>query len=117
MDLGKAFAGDRRVNRSLPKIYQEQAEIWSGNVVAYNFSDETSVRREHLERIVGPTVTGAFIPCAAEETLGCCTFEILPAAAAQCSAQSELASPIMTRIGIPFVIRRLPLETRWRDRK
>ncbi|KAF1925797.1 uncharacterized protein M421DRAFT_94425 [Didymella exigua CBS 183.55] len=73
-------------------------------------------RREHMERIDGPKVTGMFIPCAAEEEFDCRTFEAVSVAAAQLSAQSEIASPIMTRIGISLIIRRLPFETRRRDR-
>lgn len=134
------FVNDTRLNKSLLTIDKELQEVWSGNVVAYGFSEDTEYvhdldfvdfrhvvdimrhiydhrRREHIDNIDGPTVTGAFIPCAAEEKLGCRSFEVVPVCAAQCDAQNEVASPIMTRIGIPLVFRRLPLETRWRDRK
>lgn len=43
-------------------------------------------RRENLEKIDGSTVTGAFIPCAAEERFGCRTFEAVSVAEAQCNA-------------------------------
>ncbi|KAF9700934.1 hypothetical protein EKO04_001029 [Ascochyta lentis] len=135
-----SLPGSHRANKSLLAVDKELPEIWSGNVVAYGFMEDTEriqdldlmdfrhvvdiirhiydhVRREYSGKIDGSTVTGAFIPCAAEEKLGCRVFEILPVSAAQCDAQSEVASPIMTRIGIPLVFRRLPLETRWRDRK
>lgn len=109
-------------------------------MVAYSFSDDTKRKldvdlvdfrhvvdilrriidhwpRERLGRIAGHTLTSELIPCAAEEKRGCRTLEIVPFAAALCIAQSEIASPIMTRIANPLVICRLPLETRWHDRK
>ena len=140
LDLSRALPAGHQVNQGVLKIDPEHQDLWSGNVVAYRFADNTNrvkdldlidfghvvdiirymydhTRNGHLEKIEGPTTTGAFIPCASEERFGCGALENTPISAAQCNFQSEVASPIMTRIGIPLAFRRLPLETRWRDRK
>lgn len=116
MDLSKDFVGGHWVNKSLLKIYQEQAEIWSGNVVAYSCSDETKrvldvdpvdfrnvvdifrhifdhTRREHLKRFVDSRFTGAVFPCAAEKKLGCRTFKTVPCPQHSVARETSLYPP------------------------
>lgn len=65
--------------------------------------------------IPGPAFTSGLTPWAAEKH-NCRTFEIVPTTTALCIAQSQIASPVLKCNQNPVAIRRLPLETRWRDK-
>ncbi|KZM20196.1 uncharacterized protein EKO05_0001138 [Ascochyta rabiei] len=132
-----SLPGNHQVNKSPLAIEKEPLEIWFGDVVACGFTEDTKRIQDlnlmdfrHLVDIIGYIYDHTrrecnekfnshrrIHPCAAEEKLGCRFLGILPTSAAQFDAKSEVATPIMTRIGIPLVFRRLPPETRGRDRK
>jgi hypothetical protein len=84
-NLSVDFLGGHQVNRSLLKIDKELQDIWSGNIIAYRFSEDTGQvkglgpmsfrhivdiirrdydhrRRELNDKVDGPTVTGASSP-------------------------------------------------------
>ena len=134
----------QEVNKSLLKIDRELQDVWYGQIVAYGLhaTDNGPLRcfdmgpmefrhavdalrmrydqvQEHRENLVaGPTVTGARIGNAADLNVGRRKpVEIFPVSASQCTTKSDIAAPICDRIGIPLVLRRLPLSLTGRDRR
>ncbi|KAF2823108.1 hypothetical protein CC86DRAFT_469667 [Ophiobolus disseminans] len=112
--VGKVLEADsheaipaQEVNKSLIKIDGELQDVWYDEV------------QEHREKLVtGPTVTGARVSNAADINFGCRKpIEIIPVSASQCAAESDFATPICDRIGIPVVLCRLPLSLTGRDRR
>lgn len=73
--------------------------------------------REREKIVRDPTVLGVHIANNSDNNQGACPhMEELRVSATQCSLQSDVDAPVCDRIGIPLVIRRLPLSLTGRDR-
>jgi hypothetical protein len=135
---------NNEVNKSLLKVNEELQDIWYGQIIACGIKgkdnepsrsydigalefrhivdamrmvyDDFKVERENM--VEGPSVIGVRVANAMDTFWSRRTpIERLPVKASQCTAESDIEAPICDQIGIPLVLRRLPLALTGRDRR
>jgi hypothetical protein len=133
---------NHEVNKSLIKVNKELQDVWYGPIIAFGREakdtgrsydigplefrhtvDALRMRYDEIEaqrqnKVTGPYVMGVRISNTMDQQWGKREpITRLHVSASQCAAESDIEASVCDQIGIPLVLRRLPLALTGRDRR